>query len=169
MARVSVFVDDAVRGTLPMLCVRDGAPADRHTRLEERMGGNSVLWFLLVFFGPLGWLVLLLLPSSGEKLTVRLPVCADTIARWRKLRRDRVVALAAVGVAVALLLVSHLAIGMWMLVAVAVVAVFVTHWRLSLDGVGIDLDASRRWVTLTGVSPAFAHVVEAERQAAERH
>ncbi|MCU1375064.1 MAG: hypothetical protein JWO68_2350, partial [Actinomycetia bacterium] len=56
----------------------------------------------------------------------------------------------------------------WPLIGVAVVIVFVIHWRYTMDGVGMQLDASRRWVTLTGVSPAFAQAIEAERLANQR-
>jgi len=52
---VTVFVDDAVRGALPKVCVRDGTPTADALRRREDVGdraGLGVAWLLLLA-GPL--------------------------------------------------------------------------------------------------------------------
>ena len=39
-----------------------------------------------------------------------------------------------------------------------------TEWQIGRRTVGVDLDASRRWVTLTNVHPSFARAVRAGQQ-----
>jgi hypothetical protein len=166
MARVTVFVDDVVRGDLPMLCVKDGAAATRRAQFEERVDGMNPIWWILVFFGPLGWIGLLLVTGrGGATLTARLPVCDETLRVWTARRRARWVALGGVAAAIALALFVPWT---WPRVVVAVATVFVIHWRYTMDGVGLHLDASRRWVVLTGVAPAFAQAIEADRLADRR-
>jgi hypothetical protein len=47
---------------------------------------------------------------------------------------------------------------------VAVVAGLVANYRIGRQTVGVDLDASRRWVTLRNVDPAFAAALAAGRR-----
>jgi len=58
MSNVTVFVDDAVEGTLPAVCARDGVPTDSSLRRHDDVGdraGLGVAWLLLLA-GPIGWL-----------------------------------------------------------------------------------------------------------------
>ncbi len=76
MATVSVFVDEAVRGRLPMVCAKTGQPADLLVRTTQSVGGLPGAAWLLVFLGPPGWGILLLLALFGsgqESLTARIP------------------------------------------------------------------------------------------------
>jgi hypothetical protein len=75
MSDVAIFVDDAVLGRLPMVCVRTGAPADGLHRIHQRIGGQPGWALLLVLLGPIGWIVLIALAvtSRSRELMVRLP------------------------------------------------------------------------------------------------
>lgn len=176
MAEVTVFVDDAVCGTLPDVCAKDGVPASGRFRIEQEVGGSTrlgVLW-LLVLAGPLGWIVLLLLSmrDTGERLTVALPYSVAAHDRYSAARRLRNVALAAGALGgLALLLLStwaQLGAAGALLVGITVVATVVVavvgEWRMGRAGVGVELDASRRWVTLTGVHPSFSAACRPARE-----
>ncbi|MCU1483447.1 MAG: hypothetical protein JWN67_193 [Actinomycetia bacterium] len=172
MATAVVFVDDAIRGDLPPLCVKTGAPATRKIRFHGEVGGRSALWYLLVFFGPVGWIVLLF-GSGSERLDVLLPVSEATLATWAERQRDRAIAIAALALAVVLSVLlsnryGNLGLVPLVLIGGAVLSLIVTHWRLDMAGVDVDLDASRRWVTLGGIHPAFVAAVAAERDADRR-
>ncbi len=72
-----VFVDDAVQGDLPEVCVIDGVATSDHLRLSQEVGaraGLGVAWLLLLA-GPLGWVGLLVLSIArsgrGEVLIIR--------------------------------------------------------------------------------------------------
>jgi hypothetical protein len=43
------------------------------------------------------------------------------------------------------------------------VGALVAEWRVGQASVTVDLDASRRWVTLKGVAPEFARAVRAQQ------
>jgi hypothetical protein len=52
-----------------------------------------------------------------------------------------------------------------LVVAVAAVAVaLAAEWRLGRQAVRVELDASRRWVTLGNVHPAFARAVRVDQR-----
>jgi hypothetical protein len=171
MASVEVFVDDAVRGNLPRVCAKSGVPADGFLRFEQAQGGVGAGW-LLVFLGPIGWiaLVLWLALSRRSVLTVRLPYASDAIDRESHLRHLRTIwALVGLATLIAMLVpvaratVPPLMIGVAALVALVVAGVYqIMAWRAS---VGIELDASHRWVTLSGVHPAFAAAVNRRHEA----
>jgi hypothetical protein len=171
MARVTVFVDDAVRGALPPVCVRTGSPATTHAAVDSRVGGASPLAVLLIFLGPIGWIALLVLGGRSETLVARLPVSDAVEHLWERWRRVRLAAAAAVVAGLALLAVTAGSPG-WMRVSLLVAGagfagtVF-AGVRLWLCGVGVDLDASRRWVTLRGVHPTFVEGV-LRREAGQR-
>ena len=175
VATVEVFVDDAVRGRLPHICVKTGVTADGRLRVEQERGGLGFAG-LLVFLGPLGWIVLAMLIGGAlvggagrrEVLTVRLPyseAAVDHEIAIRRLRlRSAAVGAGALLVAVALGATGHMTPGRLDLCALvtAVAALFsaAQHVRLVRLRVGVELDASRRWVTLAGVHPDFARAVE---------
>jgi len=169
MAAVSVFVDDAIQGRLPGLCVRTGAPADLLIRTRAPVGGGlGGAMYLLVLFGPPGWLVLVLwafLAPGSEQITVRLPY---TQAAWDDERRQARLRLAMLGLGPALLLMALVRPGplpqVWLVLGVAsLIAAAVLYTVHYMGDTGVYLDGSRRWVTLTRVHPEFARA--AQRQA----
>ncbi|MGN6693961.1 MAG: hypothetical protein ACTHN0_07265 [Aquihabitans sp.] len=175
MAATTVFVDDAVRGNLPQVCARTGAPtAKRLTIHQDLTGGLGAAWVLL-FFGPLGWLVLALVALSRRRstLTVRIPYAeAELGAYVRTARRSfhlgiatAVLVAACFGAAFGLSLSDPtpvVLVGLGVFV-VGGLAVFVNGLLARRMLVGIDLDASGRWVRLTHIHPAFAAACEAAK------
>jgi hypothetical protein len=172
MAEVTVFVDDAVTGRLPGICAKDGVPATGRFRIVEEVGRSNrlgILWLLLLV-GPLGWIALLFLASrdAGERLAVELPYSDAAYGRFVGARRLRNGALAVCLLGALGLLVlaawAHLGpAGIVLtlgLIVPAVVAVGVAGWRMEAASVDVALDASRRWVTLRRVHPAFAAACE---------
>ena len=165
MAAVSVFVDDAVRGRLPSICVKTGERTDLIIRVQQPVGGglNGAAW-LLVFLGPPGWValfVVMLLSSGQEYLTVRIPQTEAAFDREKSLERFR---LAAVGAGIVTLLCALVLPGMfpvlWLMLGAAfLIAGAALHLRILRQAVGISLDGSRRWVTFSGVHPAFVQAV----------
>lgn len=174
MAAVSVFVDDAIRGDLPLVCAKTGEPTDLMIRMRQPVGGGlpAAAWLLLLL-GPMGIIILVVLAlgwPGAEQLTVRIPETEASFARERQLERWRLAALGA-GVFVPLcgawsnaaLPALWLALGAAFLITAAVLHVMV--WRQSI---GVSIDVTRRWVTLTGVHPAFAEAVNRQEAAARR-
>ncbi len=166
MAVVSVFVDEAVRGRLPLVCAKTGEPADVVVRMQHPVGGGlSPAALLLLLLGPIGLVALVVLAvvtPSREYLTVRIPETDAAYERERSLERFRLGAF--VG-APALAVVGVVSPGMfpvlWFgLAAVLLVAAAILHVKISAGAIGVHLDASRRWVTLSGVHPAFVEAVE---------
>jgi len=165
MAAVSVFVDDAVRGRLPLVCAKTGEPADLVIRIRKPIRGLSSLAALLVLLGPLGWLAFVLVSIFGpgqEYLTVRLPEADASYRREKQLERFRLTALvAAVVVPLCGLVLPGNLPALWLAVGAAfLVAAIGLHLTVLRQNIGISLDASRRWVTLTGVHPTFVHAVQ---------
>jgi hypothetical protein len=167
MTSVRVFVDDAVQGRLPNLCASSGAPADQWRRFEQRVGGPNPALLLLVLLGPPGWILLLLLSGRGERLDVLLPVSDAVTRRWEQRLRHRRIAVSATVLGVVVVVLAGPSLVPLGLIAAAATWAFVAHFLVLMDGIGIDLDASRRWVTLKGVDEAFAAAVRAEQ--ATRH
>jgi hypothetical protein len=176
---VTVFVDDAVLGRLPPVCVKDGiGTGDRLTFTQDVDAGGrtglGVAWLLLLA-GPLGWIGLLVIAAtrrSAETLTVTLPYCEAAHVRMqralRALRRAAVVLCVALVVAFLALLPRTtgfrlMAVGLAVVACGALVRVIVESVRLNRAMVHIGLDASRRWVTIWGVHPVFLAAVERER------
>jgi hypothetical protein len=151
---------------LPNVCAKTGEPTTGRFRIEQPLGQFGLLW-LLVFLGPVGWIVLLVLALTlgREVLTVRLPYTEAAVDRELNLIRFRILAfVASVGLAGAGLLgISPFARAVWFGAAAAafVVAVALSA-AVSWVKVDVRLDASRRWVTLRGVHPAFAEAVRAQ-------
>ncbi len=178
MADVTVFVDRAVQGDLPGVCVVDGVDTVDSLIVHQEVGDGArlgVAWLLLLA-GPLGWLGLLVVALSrsgrGEILTVRLPYSEAAYARRRAARRQQRIGWGLVAVAaVAGLVLANAAVrtGVTPLAIAAAVAlaayglveVVRGAWRIGRATPSVDLDASRRWVTLRSVHPRFAAAVDA--------
>ncbi|HTJ76860.1 MAG TPA: hypothetical protein VL337_16000 [Acidimicrobiales bacterium] len=166
MAAVAVFVDDAIRGDLPAVCARTGEPADLQVRIRQSVGGG-IPWYvwLLFFLGPLGVgaFVLAALSAPGtEYLTVRVPRTRASFDRERQLGLWRLTALGT-GAAVPFLgaFGLHTSPELWLAVAVGCfLAAGALTWALWRRSIGVGIDASRRWVTLSNVHPAFAAAVQ---------
>jgi len=125
---------------------------------------------LLFLLGPLGvvaFLVLMIAAPGPEYLTVRVPQSSAAYERESQLRRLRLSAFAAAVVVplIGLVLLSMFAV-MWLLTAVGFVGAAVAFQvLLGRQAIGVSLDGSRRWVTLSNVHPAFARAVDAEEAA----
>lgn len=174
LTEVTVFVDEAVLGQLPSVCAKTGTPATGRVQFTEEVNrsGRLVLLWLLVLAGPAGWLILLALMvlagGRGEELTVRLPYSDAAFDRYQSALRQRmqwaIVGIVAC-VAVLLLVVSSAATPL--VVAASFVAfgavpmTIVAEAAVRRSSVGIRLDASRRWVTLSGAHPAFVDACRA--------
>ena len=158
MARATAFVDDLVLGRLPMTCVKTGEPAVGQLEVRTTTQVSALAW-ILVFFGPPGWLILLIvLARGGETFRGQVPM---SDAAFQRLDRWRTVELGGLGVA-AVALVGALILhqpGLLALVVLAVVGAVVGHIGHGLAGVDMRLDASRRWVTISRVHPGFAAAV----------
>ncbi|MGD0747431.1 MAG: hypothetical protein ABSB68_06435 [Acidimicrobiales bacterium] len=177
MARALVFVDDAVRGRLPDVCAKTGVATDDRLVQTVPVGGSEgfgVAW-LLVLAGPIGWLGLFVyaMVRRVETLTVRLPYCDEAYAELQGARRLRRISAWASGICVVLALLALrpgtftaqtagaalAAVGLGFLVLAVVET---RHVRRA--SVGVDLDGSRRWVSLDRVSDAFAAAVVAREE-----
>lgn len=181
MAEIVVFVDDVVRGTLPRVCAKDGVPTTDCLTMRHDLSapaGLGLAWLLLLA-GPLGWLGLVLVASArgsrAEILTVQIPLSEAAYQRRLAARglRRRALAVGAVGSLIVLLNLRGLGSpGRLALVGVVAAAVLVAlgahllaERRLRAEQVDVELDASRRWVTLRRVHPAFVQAcLDAERR-----
>jgi hypothetical protein len=170
MSTVTVFVDDAVQGHLPMIGVTDGAPAEGLHRIDLTIGSPSGWLWLLIFLGPIGWIVLLALAAfgSGRRFTVRLPSTRAALRHQQMQLRAAVAAGLVLAASVIAWIVAMagpsprsnvretLVVLLGATAVAALIATLVFAVRYSWARPGIDLDASGRWVTLSGVHPAFA-------------
>ena len=181
---VRVFVDDAVQGRFPPVSAATGEPSDGWMTLESRQGGlPSVVWIVLVLVGPAGWGVLFLLwlfsAAPGERLEIELPwteaVHDETVALHCRRTRAWLVVAAALGGAVVTSVAA--ASGPRPMAAVVVTAAcaaaalvafgvaLVVNVRIGRHTPRVELDASRRWVTLGNVAPAFVRATAADQAA----
>ncbi len=149
---------------LPKVCAVTGDPAGWGLTLEARRPVNPA-WFLLILFGPIGWLVLLFVLTRSDGTTLDIPVSQQVMDAIREKRRRWWVLLAtfAVGIGVMiglndvlsypaafLALVPALVVGIW-------VGTVRTHrLHLRLDAAGL--------VTVRNVHPAFAAALEQWRR-----
>ena len=163
MASVTVFVDDAVLGRFPPVCAYTGGETRRLARVDAHVGGPPGLVWLLLLGGPPGLVLLLVLLVCwrSERLSVKVPYSDGALERDRRRRRVRWVS-AGVALSAAAIAVTGGVIvqNVWLGIAlVAAVMTFITHALLYFDGIDVDLDASRRWVTIRGVHERFAAAV----------
>jgi hypothetical protein len=177
MASATVFVDDAVRGTLPGVCVKDGIPTGDHLTVQQVVEGGAglgIAW-LLVLAGPPGWIALLAIGSfrggRGDVLVAQVPMSEAAYGRLLGARRQRLRTVLAVigGLVGSLVLSASIDANLLPLFLVSlvggVVAIGVASHRVDQASVVIGIDASRRWVTVADVHPAFsAACAAAERQ-----
>lgn len=180
MAAVTVFVDDAVLGRLPYLCAKTGAPGEGLLTIHHPVGGQTRLgiWWLLLLAGPLGWLALMFLmwttADNGETLTIQVPwteTAQHDHDQARERRRNRwlvslglvLAAGVASGIGSEVELAGEMTAVLLIVAAVFGVAAVVGSLAVDRTAIGVQLDASRRWVTLRGVHPDFAHAVELSR------
>lgn len=180
-----MFVDDAVRGTLPGVCAKDGTVTASGMTIREVLGdraGMGLAWLLLLA-GPFGWLGLFVISVARggrrEVLTVKVPLSDPAYERLRTARRMQTVWLTTALLApLALLAVlttlddtsMRRAVGLLAAagLVVSVAGLLVNEARLRRARIGVDLDASRRWVTLSGVHPAFVEACRAHERANAR-
>ena len=178
MATVTVFVDDAVLGRLPPVCVKDGTWTNDRLTYTQDVGGRTglgVAW-LLVLAGPLGWIGLFIIAATrpnNELLTVTLPFSEAAHLRLKQAQRARAQAM---GVMVAALVAAFasllfrttdfrlLALALAVVAAGALVKVIMETNRANKAVVRLSLDASRRWVTLSGVHPDFEATIQRDRR-----
>ncbi len=169
MATATVFVDDAVLGRLPPVCAKTGVETADHLVVTVPVGGSDGfgLAWLLVLAGPIGWLGLLIygVARRVETLTVRLPYSDEAyieLSNARRTGRNTGLASIALFVAAFLFLIprTHLA---WVAAGAfgaAFLWMMITYiaetFRIRRASVGVALDGSRRWVTLSRVSDEFA-------------
>ena len=167
MASVQVFVDDVVRGDLPMVCAKRGGPATGRMTVEAPVASGGGLAWLLVFLGPVGWVVLLVILTRGqERLSGSVPMsdeAAQTIVNRLRVR-NLLVVLVAASVVLALLLPAG-RVGLLLLAVGSCLAAAGAHIAADLASVRMDLDGSRRWVTLWAVHPEFVAAVENRERA----
>jgi len=178
VATVTVFVDDAVLGRLPPMCVKDGIWTNDRLTYAQDVGGRTelgVAW-LLVLAGPLGWIGLFIIAAvrrNSELLTVTLPYSEAAHLRLRHAQRARSqamwVALSAFVAAVASLLFRTtdsrlLALALAIVVVGALIKSIIETHGVNRAIIRLSLDASRRWVTLSGVHPDFEATIRNGRQ-----
>jgi hypothetical protein len=174
VAAATVFVDDAIRGDLPPICAKTGELAELQVQMQRPVGGRipGFVWFLL-FLGPPGLIALILIAvfaPGAEYLTVLVP---RTRASFDHERRLGMWKLAFLGAAVAVPFLGVLGVGMfpglWLLAGLAcLVAAGALTWVLWRQSIGVRIDVSRRWVTLSNVHPAFAAAVDRRESLAAR-
>ena len=166
MTAVSVFVDDAVLGELPPVCVKTGNPADMVLASTRPVGGLGGAWWLLLLLGPAGFVALVVIALVGqEQFTVQMPY---THAAWDEDRRLRNRFRATIGMGLGSLALAlafrNLFPLMWVPAGLALVVAGLSMWVFSSRQVGISLDGSRRWVTFSSVHPEFARAVRDREQ-----
>ena len=157
-----------VLGNLPLVCAKTGEPADFLVTVRKTVGGGIPPWvWFLLFLGPVGIAALLLAAAfapAQEYLTVRIPETDASLKGERQLERWR---LAALGAGVVVPLLGLFGVGvfplLWLAAGVAFFlaagALTVVLWRQS---VGVSIDASRRWITLANVHPAFVAALQGQ-------
>ncbi|HEX4433956.1 MAG TPA: hypothetical protein VH012_03945 [Acidimicrobiales bacterium] len=179
MASAMVFVDDAVLGHLPPVCAKTGAETPDRLVMTVPVGrdeGLGIAWLLLLA-GPIGWLGLFLYAISrrDETLTVKLPysdAAYHDLARARRDRRNAGIATIVLPVMALIVLIpqsyfARAAAAALVVVAIGSFCVYIAETiHVRRAAVRVDLDASRRWVTLSRISDPLAEAIT--RQTASR-
>jgi hypothetical protein len=155
-----VFIDDYVTDRLPGICVVTGVETDDRVKFQTNVSRLSPFSILLLFLGPVGWLIFLFVAfSPGNYIQGWLPFDIEVAKRQRARRWQRFgVGVGVAGVMMVLAWLSNSGV----FVGLAVGAVVVTMVLIAIElreEPEIRLDASRRWVTLRRVHPRFADAV----------
>jgi hypothetical protein len=177
MAQVTVFVDDVAAGRLPPLCVKEGVPTEDRLTVHDGAGqsGLGFAWLLLLL-GPVGWVCLVIIAlsrPSPPSVTGRLPFSEFAYRRLvvaQRMERIWIGAAVVTGVlAFVVLLLSTgtpataaIVIALWAAAMGCLVKAGLESRRARRNLVRLELDGSRRWVTIYGVHPDFANAVTAE-------
>jgi len=183
MAQVTVFVDDVVQGRLPPFCVKEGIRTEDRLTVRDAVGefGLGFAW-LLVFLGPVGWTCLVIIAMSrpsATSVTGRLPFSEFAYRRLVVARRMERIWIGAAVVTGALgFVVLVLSTGAPATAATAIalgaaalgclVKAGLESRRVRHTIVRLELDGSRRWVTISGVHPDFASAVVVAQAAASQ-
>jgi hypothetical protein len=176
MAQVTVFVDDVVAGRLPSLCVKEGVPTEDRLTVHHAVGetGLGFAWLLLLL-GPVGWVCLVIIALSrpaAPTVSGRLPFSEFAYRRLlvaRRMERIWFGAAAVTGVLAFVVLVlssgdhatTAIAIALGAAALGSLVKAGLESRRARHTLVRLELDGSRRWVTIYGVHPDFANAVVA--------
>ncbi len=154
------------RHHLPFVCASSGVPAAWYQRVGIRRSMHPAA-FLLIFIGPLGWLILVAMVFRLERTYLEIPISQAVYEQIQE-RRQRVRWLSAViviGTALALYLGSNGPFSAPWLAMVVVLAGGMGFWagsvknpqfRVSIDGVGL--------VTISRCHPNFVAAVELWRR-----
>lgn len=150
------------RNDLPHVCAVTGEPAAVYVRVGARKDSNPAA-LLLLFLGPLGWLILIAILTRPDSTYIEIPVSRRVFDDMRERQRRTRWLLA--GVALVLVAIAFLSgrlfPGAWLLlvpvVALAAWAGSVPNHRIKagIDGVGL--------VTLRNAHPRFAGAVSTWR------
>ncbi|HEU4895313.1 MAG TPA: hypothetical protein VFT85_05710, partial [Acidimicrobiia bacterium] len=135
-------------------------------QIEIRSRIDQLSWaatILLMFLGPLGWLVLLVMALTGPTLTGWLPYSVTESVRRKEQRRFVVMGIVG-GVLGLLLLASALDAPVFASLALPllVLGVIVLGFLLYREP-RIGLDASGRWVSVRRAHPNFVAAIDAAR------
>jgi hypothetical protein len=181
MASEMVFVDDAVLGHLPPICAKTGDETWDHLVMTVPVGGHEGLGlaWLLLLLGPLGWLGLFVYAATrrSEALTVRLPYCDaafNALVRARRARRNAGVAtvlllVGALIVAIRPTFTAHAAGAALAVIALGFLGICIAETlQVRRCTVRVQLDGSRRWVTLSRISEPLAAAVKRSRADRDR-
>ena len=145
--------------TLPGVCAATGERAAWELRMEIP-GQVNPLAFILLFFGPIGWILLLFVLGRSDGTYVDVPVSQQVMDNVNEKRRRWYLLLAtmvASTIVFAVMTGNHLFPGAWMAflpvlgLAAWVGSIKTHHIRARLDSAGL--------VTIKNVHPFFASAV----------
>jgi len=155
MARTWVASDDLVDGTLPLVCVRTGAPTEHRVSMPFAAAPG---WAQTLLHA--GVPVVLLSPVTTDRVEGRVPMRRAEEKRLLRLLTVRNTAIALTAVLLALwVALDFLLLGVLALLSAVVVVVWtVVGVRTSVAG---ELDQTGDWVELSGVHPRFVREADA--------
>lgn len=158
----TVFVDDYVQDRLPGICVVTGEPTNDRLHSETVVDRPSLGWLFLLLLGPIGWIVLLAVFAFGQRsyLHGELPFSEEAyLAEKRRTRSAVLFGIGAVVVAMAVFgAIANFSIGVVGVVLALIAGIGAYLWASSM-GPALQLDASRRFVTIRKAHPNFAAAV----------
>lgn len=153
---VQVFVDDYVLGRLPEVCVVSGRQTTDRVQLRTNVTPLNWAWFLLLALGPLGAIALLIVAWTGnEYITGWMPYSHERFRHLKAQKRFVVVGSLIGGVGFVALAVALDSGVFFALVGLIVVAAMMILYKLGGDEPRVELDGTKRWVTIRNAHPAF--------------